>query len=30
MQPLQRLIASDGYEVMLFPLEYMYMSQDEG
>ena len=30
MQPLQRLIASDGYEVMLFPLEYMYMSQGEG
>lgn len=30
MIPLQRLIASDGYEVMLFPLEYMYMSQDEG
>ena len=30
MLPLQRLIASDGYEVMLFPLEYMYMSQDEG
>ena len=26
----QRLIASDGYEVMLFPLEYLYMSQDEG
>ena len=30
MLPLQRLIASDGYEVMLFPLEYMYMSQGEG
>ena len=30
MQPLQRLIAADGYEVLLFPLEYMYMSQDEG
>lgn len=30
MQPLERLIANDGYEVMLFPLEYMYMSQDEG
>ena len=29
MQPLQRLIANDGYEVMLFPLEYMYISQDE-
>lgn len=26
----QRLRASDGYEVMLFPLEYLYMSQDEG
>lgn len=30
MTPLQRLVASDGYEVMLFPLEYMYMSQGEG
>lgn len=30
MRPNQRLVASDGYEVMLFPLEYMYMSQDEG
>ena len=30
MRAGQRLIASDGYEVMLFPLEYMYMSQDEG
>ena len=26
----QRLIANDGYEVLLFPLPYMYMSQDEG
>ena len=26
----ERLIAQDGYEVMLFPLEYLYMSQDEG
>ena len=26
----EKLVASDGYEVMLFPLEYMYMSQDEG
>lgn len=26
----ERLVADDGYEVMLFPLEYMYMSQDEG
>lgn len=30
MRALQRLVASDGYEVMLFPLEYMYMSQQEG
>ena len=30
MRAGQRLIADDGYEVMLFPLEYMYMSQDEG
>lgn len=30
MTPNQRLVASDGYEVMLFPLEYLYMSQDEG
>lgn len=26
----QRLVAQDGYEIMLFPLEYLYMSQDEG
>lgn len=26
----QKLKASDGYEVMLFPLEYMYISQGEG
>lgn len=26
----QRLVATDGYEVMLFPLPYLYMSQDEG
>lgn len=26
----QRLIASDGYEVALFPMPYLYMSQDEG
>jgi len=26
----QRMVASDGYEVLLFPLEYLYMSQDEG
>lgn len=30
MQPLQRLIAPDGYEVMLFPMEYMNISQGEG
>lgn len=30
MQPLERLVASDGYEVMLFPLPYMYISQGEG
>ena len=26
----QKLIASDGYEVALFPFPYLYMSQDEG
>ena len=26
----ERLIAPDGYEVALFPFEYLYMSQDEG
>jgi len=26
----ERLVAQDGYEVMLFPLPYLYMSQDEG
>ena len=30
MQANQRLVAPDGYEVMLFPLSYLYMSQDEG
>lgn len=30
MRAGQRLVADDGYEIMLFPLEYMYMSQDEG
>lgn len=30
MRAHERLLADDGYEVMLFPLEYMYMSQDEG
>ncbi|MBO5809251.1 MAG: hypothetical protein J6R32_00310 [Bacteroidales bacterium] len=26
----QTLVASDGYEVALFPLEYLFMTQDEG
>ena len=26
----QTMVASDGYEVMLFPLPYMYISQGEG
>ena len=26
----ERMVADDGYEVMLFPLPYMYMSQGEG
>lgn len=30
MTPNQRLVAPDGYEVMLFPLEYMNASQEEG
>lgn len=30
MQAGQRMVASDGYEVMLFPLPYLYISQDEG
>ncbi len=30
MRANQRLVASDGYEVALFPLEYLNMSQDEG
>lgn len=30
MRPLEKLVANDGYEVLLFPLEYLYMSQDEG
>lgn len=30
MRAGQRLVASDGYEVALFPLEYLNMSQDEG
>ena len=30
MRANQRLVAADGYEVMLFPLEYMNASQEEG
>lgn len=30
MRAYERLVADDDYEVMLFPMEYMYMSQDEG
>lgn len=30
MRPFEKLVAEDGYEVLLFPLEYLYMSQDEG
>ena len=30
MLAYQTMVASDGYEVLLFPLEYLYMSQDEG
>ena len=30
MRPYQKLVASDGYDVMLSPLEYMYMSQQAG
>ena len=30
MRANQKLIASDGYEVLLFPLDYLYMTQDEG
>ena len=30
MQAGQRLVARDGYEVALFELPYLYMSQDEG
>lgn len=30
MAPGERLIAQDGYEVMLFPLQYMNASQEEG
>lgn len=30
MLAFQKMVANDGYEVALFPLEYLYMSQDEG
>lgn len=30
MQAYERMIGTDGYEVMLFPLTYMYISQGEG
>ena len=30
MRAGQTLVASDGYEVALFPMEYLRMSQDEG
>ena len=30
MRANQRLVANDGYEVCLFPLEYLYMTQNEG
>lgn len=30
MRAGQTLVASDGYEVALFPMPYLYMSQDEG
>lgn len=30
MRPFERLVADDGYEVMLFPLEYINISQPEG
>ena len=30
MQPNQRLYNRDGYQVMLFPMEYMNISQGEG
>lgn len=30
MQAGQRLVAADGYEVALFSMPYLYMSQDEG
>lgn len=30
MRAGQKLVANDGFEILLFPLEYLYMSQDEG
>lgn len=30
MRAGEKLVASDGYEVALFPLPYLYMTQDEG
>ena len=30
MRAFERLVGTDGYEVMLFPLEYMNISQGEG
>ena len=30
MRQFERIVAPDGYEVMLFPLEYMNISQGEG
>lgn len=30
MRAGERMVAPDGYEVALFPLPYLYMSQDEG
>lgn len=30
MKANQRLVARDGYEVCLFPMQYLYMTQDEG
>ena len=30
MRAGETLVANDGYEVALFPLPYLYMSQDEG
>ena len=30
MRAGERMVAQDGYEVALFPMPYLYMSQDEG